>query len=76
MGLTIPAAALYHNLWYEIATCLFLSSESGLVQDIIITKLSPQSDIGTFTITPKDIKLYRTAIASSIDTWLAQNSDE
>ena len=62
MGLKIPDAALYYNLWYEIATCSFFSTESGLVLYIIITKLSPQKTVGTFTWKPKDLKIYRMAI--------------
>ena len=75
-GLKIPAAAHSRNLWYEMATCLFLSSESGFVQDMIISKLSPQRDVATLIGTLKDLKIYRSEISYSLATLPAKNSAE
>ena len=68
MGFRIPSVALSHNFFYVIAACLFFNSESHLVLDIIIPKLSPQSDIGTFTGTPKYLNIYCMKIASYVAT--------
>ena len=64
MGLKIPAAVHYRNLWYEMATCLFLSSKSGFVQDMIIPKLSLESAVEPLIRTHKDLNIYHSAIAS------------
>ena len=76
MGLTIPDSTLSHNLWYEIAMCLFFTLASRLVLDMIIRKLSPQSAVGTFTGTHKDLNIYCMSITSYITTQMAQNSVE
>ena len=74
MGLTTLAATLSCNLWYEIPKCLFFSSDYRLVLYIIIPKLSPQSDVGPFMGTPKDLNIYLMSIASFVAIWPVQNS--
>ena len=76
MGLTILAAALSRNLWYEIATCLFFSSEPRLVLGIIIPKFSPQISMEPFTLISKYLNIYCTKIVSSVATWTVHNSAE
>ena len=76
MGLIIPTPELSCNLWYEISTCFFFSSKSGLVLDMIIPKFSPQRSIGPFMGTTKDLNIYCTAIASSVATKHAQKYEE
>ena len=76
MGLKIPAVTLYRSLWYEMAKCFFLSSESGLLEDVIIPRLSPQSAVETITGTPREGNIYRNAMASSLDTLPAHNYAE
>ena len=76
IGLTIPSDAHSHNFCYEIATCSFLSSESGFVQDMIIPKLSPHSAVAFLTGTLKDLNIYRIAIAYSLASLPEHNSAE
>ena len=76
MGFTIPAATLSRNLSYEIATCIFFNSEFELVLDMIISKLSSQRAVGTFTWKPKDLSIFPIEIAYSIDAQLAHNLAE
>ena len=76
MGLEIIDSVLYYNLWYEIATSLFLNSESGFVIDITMDKLSPQGSVGTFTGMSKYPNIHRMIIASSLATWPEYNSEE
>ena len=76
MGLTIRDAAHYRKLWYEMATCFFFSSKYGLLLYMIIPSLSPQSAVAPIIGTPKDLNIYHSEIASSLDTCHAQNSAE
>ena len=53
----MPAAAHSQILWNDMATRFFLSSESGLVDDMIIPRLSPHSAVAPRTVTPSQRRM-------------------
>ena len=55
--LVVTPLSIYHFFFY---------SESGLVLDIITPWLSPHRAVGILTGTPRDLKIQRITIASSV----------